>query len=72
MNVEPRTVQRSLAKPEELGLMHRVTEEFPGGEERRVCDSTEFKRKLEELRSFLLMPTKKGTIIFPDSHLEIE
>ena len=48
MNVEPRTVQRSLAKLEELGLMHRVTEELPDGDERRVCDPTGLKRKLEE------------------------
>jgi predicted transcriptional regulator len=49
MNVEPRTVQRSLAKLEDLGLMHRVTEELPDGEERRVCDPAGLKRKLEEL-----------------------
>jgi predicted transcriptional regulator len=49
MNVEPRTVQRSLAKLDELGLLKRVTEETPEGDERRVCDPEGLKRKLEEL-----------------------
>lgn len=48
MNVEPRTVQRALARLEELGLVQRVMETTPDGEERRVCDPSGLKQRLIE------------------------
>lgn len=49
MDVQPRTVQRSLARLHELGLVKRVTEELPDGEERQVCDPSGLKQRLIEL-----------------------
>jgi DNA-binding MarR family transcriptional regulator len=48
MDVQPRTVQRSLARLHELGLIQRVTEELDG-ETRQVCDPSGLRQKLIEL-----------------------
>lgn len=49
MDVQPRTVQRCLAKLDELGLVKRVTETLFDGEEREVCDPSGLKQRLIEL-----------------------
>jgi hypothetical protein len=49
MDVQPRTVQRCLARLDELGLIKRVTETLPDGEERQVCDPSGLKQRLIEL-----------------------
>jgi hypothetical protein len=48
MEVQPRTVQRSLARLDELGLVKRVTEVSSDGEERQVCDPSGLKARLIE------------------------
>jgi Iron dependent repressor, N-terminal DNA binding domain len=49
MDVQPRTVQRSLARLDELGLVKRVIEELPDGEEQQVCDPSGLRQRLIEL-----------------------
>ena len=46
MNVQPRTVQRSLARLGQLGLMKKIIEHLPNGEERQVCDPSGLKERL--------------------------
>ena len=46
MGVEPRTVQRSLRKMVDMGLLERVEEEDEAGEKRQVIDLTALVEKL--------------------------
>jgi predicted transcriptional regulator len=59
MGIDPRTVQRSLARLDELGLVKRVTEESPDGEERKVCDPAGLRQRLIELAKADLAPGTK-------------
>lgn len=49
MDVQTRTIQRSLSRLEELGLMKRTTEVLPDGDEREVCDPSGLQKRLNDL-----------------------
>jgi DNA-binding MarR family transcriptional regulator len=49
MGIDRRTVQRSLAKLSEEGLVEKVTENLADGRERQVCDLTGLQRRLSDL-----------------------
>ena len=49
MGVQTRTVQRAMERLRELGLMQRITETTPEGEERQVCDFSGLVAKLAKL-----------------------
>jgi predicted transcriptional regulator len=48
MGIDERTVQRSLRKMVDLGLLRRVTEKGTDGKDRSVCDLSGLKAKLEK------------------------
>lgn len=49
MGIDRRTVQRSLAKLSEMGLVEKVIESLPDGRERQVCDLTGLQSRLSDL-----------------------
>jgi len=49
MGIDRRSVQRSLAKLSEKGLVERMVESLPDGNERQVCDLSGLQQRLSDL-----------------------